>query len=366
MPEPIRKPYTFDRVVRIIIFIISVLVVFFFLKTLSGVLLPFFIAWLLAYMTHPYVKFLQEKCRVKNRVIAVIVALISIVVVLTSLSAIMLPAIVDEVDKVRVMTLGYLTSHPDSTLIPEKLHYFMREYLNYETVSKYLNTDNIKSIASSIFSGGVSILSGTVTFILAIMSFFMILLYLVFLLIDYDKIVKGFVNLIPKKNKELVLGIFDDVEKSMNTYFRGQSMVALCVGVLFAIGFSIVGLPMAIALGLFIGVLNLVPYLQLIGFIPAIILSIIQSAESGVGFWWIFMWVLIVFCVVQLIQDLILVPKIMGKAVGLKPAVILLSLSVWGALLGFIGLIIALPLTSLGISYYHKFVLKTPQEDSEK
>lgn len=78
------------------------------------------------------------------------------------------------------------------------------------------------------------------------------------------------------------------------------------------------------------------------------------------------MWVLVVFCVVQAIQDLFLVPKIMGKAVGLNPALILLSLSVWGVLLGFIGIIIALPLTSLCLSYYHKYVLKdiseTPSE----
>ena len=109
--------------------------------------------------------------------------------------------------------------------------------------------------------------------------------------------------------------------------------------------------------GLFIGLLNLVPYLQTIGIVPVVFLTLLKSAETGQSLWWLILGVLLVFVVVQVIQDFFLVPKIMGKAMGLNPAVILLSLSVWGALLGFVGLIIALPLTTLLISYYKRFVL---------
>ena len=119
-------------------------------------------------------------------------------------------------------------------------------------------------------------------------------------------------------------------------------------------------------LGLLSWLLNLGPYLQVTGFVPARVHTMLQACETGERFWWIFMWVRVVCCVVQAIQELFLVPKIMGKAVGLNPALILLSLSVWGVLLGFIGIIIALPLTSLCLSYYHKYVLKdiseTPSE----
>ena len=148
----------------------------------------------------------------------------------------------------------------------------------------------------------------------------------------------------------------------MNSYFRGQGTVAFIVGVLFSIGFLIVGMPMAIGLGMFMGFLNLVPYLQTLGFVPMALLSLLKAADTGENFWWIFFLGFLVVAVVQVIQDMILVPKIMGSAMGLNPAVILLSLSIWGSLLGFIGLIIALPLTTILISYYKQFVLEERPE----
>jgi len=152
----------------------------------------------------------------------------------------------------------------------------------------------------------------------------------------------------------------------MNTYFRGQALVALCVGILFSIGFLIIDFPMAIGLGLFIGALNMVPYLQIIGFLPTILLAILKAADTGQNFWIIIASALAVFAVVQIIQDTIIVPKIMGKITGLNPAIILLSLSVWGSLMGVLGMIIALPLTTLMLSYYQRFIINREKiSDSE-
>ena len=209
-----------------------------------------------------------------------------------------------------------------------------------------------------MFSSGAKLISGTTTFVMTILGIFVVLLYLIFILLDYKEIQDGFRSMVPERYSKTLRSLLDDIEESMNTYFRGQATVAFCVGILFAVGFSIVGLPLAILLGLFIGFLNLVPYLQTIGFVPAILLTMLQAAQTGENFWYLFMLVLLVFIVVQVIQDMFLVPKIMGKAVGLNPAIILLSLSIWGTLLGFVGLIIALPLTSLCISYYRRYVLK--------
>jgi predicted PurR-regulated permease PerM len=156
------------------------------------------------------------------------------------------------------------------------------------------------------------------------------------------------------------------VQNGMNTYFRGQALVALCVGILFSIGFLIIDFPMAIGLGLFIGALNMVPYLQIIGFLPTILLAILKAADTGQNFWIIIASALAVFAVVQIIQDTIIVPKIMGKITGLNPAIILLSLSVWGSLMGVLGMIIALPLTTLMLSYYQRFIINREKiSDSE-
>ena len=143
----------------------------------------------------------------------------------------------------------------------------------------------------------------------------------------------------------------------MNRYFRGQAFVALCVGILFSIGFLIIDFPLAIGLGLFIGALNMVPYLQIIGFVPTIILAILKASDTGGNFWIIIASAMAVFIVVQAIQDGFIVPRVMGKITGLNPAIILLSLSIWGSLMGMLGMIIALPLTTLMLSYYQRFII---------
>ncbi len=108
----------------------------------------------------------------------------------------------------------------------------------------------------------------------------------------------------------------------------------------------------------FSGLLNFVPYLQIIGYLPALLLCVLKAVAEGGHFGWIALSAALVLVAVQVIQDGYIVPKIQGKLSGMNPALILLSLSVWGILLGFIGLIIAIPLTSLLISYYDRVIIR--------
>lgn len=144
----------------------------------------------------------------------------------------------------------------------------------------------------------------------------------------------------------------------MQVYFRSQAKIVLIVSILFAVGFKIIGLPLGIGLGLLIGLFNFVPYLQWLGVPLAAFLALLYSLETGSNFWVMMGLVLLVMGIVQLIQEVILTPKIMGSSMGLNPAIILLSLSIWGGLLGILGMVIALPMTSLMIAYYRRFVLK--------
>ena len=141
------------------------------------------------------------------------------------------------------------------------------------------------------------------------------------------------------------------------------------MGVLFCIGFTIIDFPMAIGLGILIGILDLVPYLHTFALIPTALLALLKAADTGQNFWIVFAMAVAVFAVVQVIIDLIVTPYVMGKAMRLNPAILLLSLSVWGALLGFIGLIIALPATTLLIAYYQRYITRENEEiitESEK
>ena len=143
----------------------------------------------------------------------------------------------------------------------------------------------------------------------------------------------------------------------MSRYFRGQALVSLFVGIIFAIEFSIIDLPMAIVFGLMIGVLNMVPYLQLVSIPFAAFLCVVQSVATGAPLWPLFGWTFAAYCICQLIQDVVLIPTIMRSQMGLRPAIVFLALAIWSYVLGFIGLIIALPVTSLLIAYYNEFVL---------
>ena len=229
---------------------------------------------------------------------------------------------------------------------------FILDNLDIHAIESFFNENTIIDALKNALPKVWTILSESVSFLFSILASFIILLYVVFILLDYEQLAEGWVTMLPVKYRRFATGVISDLQNGMNRYFRGQAFVAFCVGILFCIGFLIIDFPMAIGLGILIGALNLVPYLQIIGFIPTIMLAILKAADTGENFWIIILCATIVFIVVQIIQDTVIVPRVMGKITGLNPAIILLSLSIWGSLMGIIGLIIAFPLTTLMLSYY--------------
>lgn len=351
------RPFTFDRVTRIVFSIVIIGVLLYLITVLRNALLPFLIAWLLAYMMQPFVKFFQYKLKLKSRILAIVAVIISASLIIGIAAAVVVPSVAQEAER----TLNLMRTHNPGEghvpLIPASWIEYLENNVDINQLMELLSRENIQNAIKQLAPKVWNILSNTFSILFSITIIFVILLYFIFILLDYEKIANGWINLIPARIRPFAKGLADDVEQSMNRYFRGQSLIALCVGVLLSIGFKIVGFPLAVTLGLFIGVLNLIPYLQAIGLIPMVILSLLKSAETGQNFWIIFGSGLLILGIVQCIQDLYLTPRIMGKAMGLNPAIILLSLSIWGTLLGFIGLIIALPLTTLCLSYYKRFIL---------
>lgn len=356
------KPFTFDRVIRIVFGILVISGIIYLIALLRNALLPFLIAWLLAYMMQPFVKFFQYKLCFKSRILSIMAVLVTLGLLITLLVVMVIPSIAAEADK----TLELIRTHDPGEghvpLIPHSWMEYLESNVNFAQIMELLSKENLLKAVKQIAPQLWSILSNTFSILFSITIVFVILLYFIFILLDYEKIANGWIDLIPERYRPFLQGLAEDVEYSMNRYFRGQSLIALSVGVLLAIGFKIINFPLAVTLGLFIGVLNLIPYMQAIGIIPMILLSLLCSAETGENFWLIFGMAILVLGIVQCIQDLYLTPRIMGKAMGLNPAIILLSLSIWGTILGFIGLIIALPLTTLCLSYYKRFIL---HEDNE-
>ena len=359
----LEKEITFDRVVRWLIVALVATGIVLLVNRLSSVLLPFFIAWILAYMMYPFVLFLQKRCRLKYRVVSIAVALLVVLAVLTLTMFLVVPPIVEESIRMAGLIAVYFNDTLASSELFANIQKMLQSYANDESLVKLMQHSSVIDMAENLVLQAWEFLSGTINFALGLLGSVVVVLYLFFILLDYEKISEGWIQLIPSGKRDFAGMVVQDVKGGMNAYFRGQSLIALIVGILFSIGFLIIDFPMAIGLGLFIGLLNLIPYLQLVGFIPTVILALVKAADTGQSFWVILLCALAVFAVVQAIQDVFLTPRIMGHVMGMNPAIILLSLSIWGSLLGIIGLIVALPLTTLLISYYRRFILKESGEN---
>ena len=346
-----QKKITFDSFIRSVMWAVILAAIIWLLGRLSSVLLPFFLAWLIAYLLFPMVKFFQYRCHLKFRIAGILCSFITVGIVLTGLFWLMIPPMIEEGLRVKDLLINYV-SH-DAVMSN-----FIHDNISTDDLKAFITQegfiDSVKQAVPHVWN----VLSQSFSILTSVLTLTMVLLYTLFILLDYEQFSKGWVEMLPQRYRPMAIQIVGDIEQGMNKYFRGQGLVAFCVGILFSIGFLSIGFPMAIGLGMFIGLLNMVPYLQLLGFVPTILLAVVKAADTGESFWIIMLGALIVFAVVQAIQDTILTPKIMGKVMGLNSAIILLSLSVWGALLGILGMIIALPLTTLLITYYQRYVIK--------
>ena len=353
-----QKKITFDSFIRGVIAVIIIVGIVMLLGRLSSALLPFFLAWLIAYLLFPLVKFFQYRCRLKYRIVGILCAFLVVGAVLTGLFLLIVPPIIEESVRVKDLLVAYVSNDATMSNIPKMVEKYIHDNVSTEDIKAIVTQegflDSLKQAVPKVWGmivQSINVLSSFFTLT-------MVLLYTLFILLDYEEISSGWVGLLPERYRRFAVQLVSDVQQGMNLYFRGQGMVAFCVGVLFSIGFLIIGFPMAIGLGMFIGLLNMVPYLQLVGFVPTILLAVVKAADTGESFWIIMFSALIVFAVVQIIQDTILTPRIMGSVTGLNSAIILLSLSIWGSLLGVLGMIIALPLTTLLLTYYQKYVVK--------
>lgn len=359
------KTFTFDRVVRILISIVIMIAAYLLIQRLSSVLIPFLVAWLIAYLLYPIVTFIQYKCRVKSRILSIIITVLLIVGIIVGGGYLIMPPIIEEMTHVKDIVVEYFSTDSTVASVSGEVQNFIKRNIDINELTKALTVQDVSQFVEEKVPQFFSFISSSVSAIVGFIASLIAIIYLFFILVDYELMAEGLFKLVPKGKRSIVHDIMLDLQKGMNGYFRGQAIIAMCVGILFSIGFLIIGFPLAIPLGLFIGFLNLVPYLQIIGFIPTIILALLKAYDTGQSFWGILLSALIVFAVVQAIQDWVLTPRIMGKVTGLNAAVILLSLSIWGSLLGFVGLIVALPLTTLIVSYYKRYVLEEPEEKDE-
>lgn len=355
-------PYTFDSVVRMILGVIFIAGLIWLLGFLSSALVPFVAALLIAYLLNPVTCLIQKA--VKHRTLAVAITLIGLIGVLVGVVWIVVPMMAAEFSHMGKV-LGDLASNPEfakraEAYLPLDIWGWLQNFANNPDARELFTAEGVANLASSIaetaLPGIAGFARGTAKVLAGFLTLGVIILYMIFLLADFGSIKDGWQEYLPSDYREGIADFVHEFEQTMSLYFRGQVSIALLVGVLLSIGFALIGLPLAVVLGMFIGILNIAPYLGVIGVVPAVLLAAIGSLEVGESPWVGIGLVLVVFAVVQAIQETVLVPKIQGKSLGLTPWLILLALSIWGQLLGFLGLLIALPMTCLCLSYYRRML----------
>jgi predicted PurR-regulated permease PerM len=315
-----------------------------------------------AYLLNPLTCFIERK--VGNRGVAVLLTMLLLLAAVAGVILLVVPMVVGEFAHMGEV-LSRLVSNTEfadkvAAHLPPDIWQWVHDTVQSPEVRDLFSAQGVlnaaKGVLGNVVPGIRGVAVGAVNAAAGLFGVFVIVLYVIFLLADFGRIKAGWQDYLPARYREGVTGFLDEFEKTMGLYFRGQIIVCLLVGVLMAIGFVLIGLPLGLVMGLLIGILNIAPYLGVAGAVPVLLLAGLNSLEAGESVWVGIGLAVAVMAVVQVIQDAVLVPKIQGESLGLSPWLILLSLSVWGKLLGFLGLLIALPMTCLCLSYYRRLL----------
>ena len=354
-----RREFTFDRIARMLVLSVLILLIYVAVQAIWSVILPFLLAGIFAYVMMPLVRFFQYTLRLRSRGLSVILTLLLLGAVVYLAIIFIIPSINAEIEKTLQVISGYSSGQDILTMIlPRNIRNYLNGGLRWGNFSQQLSLEKILENVKLLLDQVGGIINSTLSIFSWGLVFLIGLVYFVFILLDFENLGRGFISLFPKTLRPTIRTISMDLDRYMNNYFRGQALVAMSVGILLTIGFNIIGLPLATAMGIFIGILNFIPYMQALGIIPLGLASLLMAAQTGENAFVCMLLAYGVLMIVQIIQDMIIVPRIMGQTMGMRPSLILLVLSIWGYLLGFFGMLIALPITMFIYSLYMRYVLQ--------
>ena len=354
-----RREFTFDRIARMLVLSVLILLIYVAVQAIWSIILPFLLAGIFAYVMMPLVRFFQYTLRLRSRGLSVILTLLLLGAVIYLAVIFIIPSINAEIEKTLQVISGYSSGQDILMMIlPRNIRNYLNGGLRWGNFPQQLSFEKVLENVKLLLDQVGGIINSTLSIFSWGLVFLIGFIYFVFILLDFENLARGFISLFPKTLRPTIRTISMDLDRYMNNYFRGQALIAISVGILLSIGFNIIGLPLATAMGIFIGILNFIPYMQALGIIPLGLASLLMAAQTGENAFVCMLLAYGVLMIVQIIQDMIIVPHIMGQTMGMRPSLILLVLSIWGYLLGFFGMLIALPITMFIYSLYMRYVLQ--------
>jgi predicted PurR-regulated permease PerM len=325
----------FRRQIRF--WLISAIILAIFLYVFSGILLPFVAGMVLAYFLDPVADRLQRLGL--SRLMATIVILFAFIVVLVLAFVILIPVLASQMADFASKLPEYLTrlqsliTSFDPRWLEEQFGVDangLREGLNSLLTSGF---GLLTTVFTSIWSSGVALVSVVSLFVVTpVVAFYMLL--------DWDRMVAIVDSWVPRDYVKTVRAIANDINTATAGFVRGQGTLCLVLGAMYATGLTLTGLNFGILIGLFAGLISFIPYVgSLTGLVLAVGVAFVQFWPD----WTMIAAVAGVFFVGQFIEGNILQPRLVGKSVGLHPVWLMFSLFAFGALFGFVGLLIAVP-----------------------
>lgn len=343
---------------------------------LSPVLVPLFFAFLVAYVLDPLVD-LFEKIRIKRMTTIIVLAIVGLALLL-AMPLYLLPRVIREADDLRRLAEERIAEGGDAQELVQRVadrlplrslvealdwvpenedEYDALSVLVFEVSSRIREraAEFLQEYGRQIVSVGAIAGSGVAGFFAGMGRWLLNLIMVIgnlalfafvtgYLLRDFDNIIATAKDLVPPRYRERVFSVGTKIDAQLRGFLRGQALVCLFLGVIYAIGLTIAGVPFGIVLGLFGGLASFVPYLGLVLTIgPAIVLCVVQYA----GLDWHLLVVLATFGIAQILEGTLITPKVVGEQVGLGPVWVILAVLVFGNALGFLGLLLAVPIAAI-------------------
>lgn len=302
---------------------------------------PLLIAFIIAYLLDPLVDRFEARGIARSPAIAVILG--GFLVASVALVSLLTPQLIREFSQVPTslqVALSRLLPWFESTFqvqLPANLQQF------FVLLQEQIASIDVKSLANPAAKLLRGVYGGTLGLVSGIATFVMVPVFSFYLLRDFDDLTSRIQGLIPRRYRKSILARIDEIDVAMNSFIRGQIIVAAILSTLYFFGLWLIGMPLAVVVSLVAGIGNMVPYVgTALGAILAISLSLL-SADAGT----MLLHAGIVFLCVQILEGWVITPKVVGESVGLSSFAVIVSVLFFGELLGFVGVLVAVPLAAI-------------------
>ncbi|MGY6553639.1 MAG: AI-2E family transporter [Wenzhouxiangella sp.] len=319
---------------------------------LAPVLTPFLISALLAYMADPIVTRLERWMR-RDMAVGVVFLLVFALLVLTLL--LVMPVLIRETADLFSRLPAYFEQ------LQQRLQPLAEAYFGWDLDLAAVDAARLREVLEQNFSNLAAAGSAAWTylsasggrFVIWITGLFLVPLVTFYLMRDWHHLLEALRELLPRNIEPTVVRLTRDCDEALGGFLRGQLLVMLGQGTIYAVGLWLIGLNNGIAIGMIAGLISFVPYLgAIVGVSLALVTAIIQNFDP-----WFLLSVAVVFTVGQLVESFLLTPKLIGDRIGMHPVLVVFTVLAGGQLFGFIGVLLALPVAAAGtvlVRYFYR------------